>query len=268
MRGRSKFALPSLDRGRLRPQPATLKLRRTSVIVRRSLGVAGPHLPNRSLGFAQADGCRRRRRLPCGRGRPRSMNVGVRLHDCLSKFPVFPCCEGISKGGRRNLRAGVSPSAQSPSRMRLPLTPRHATKSRAPDISCYVFGNAAVCLEIRGDNRRILFCTIAARRTHALGRKSALQPVGDAARKRSALRLVCRPNPGKSAGRKNPVPKCQAIDSPEYFALQNFRANEPVRRRSFGDLNATPAGRTQANGQGLIALFRKLKRLNLQQILE
>ena len=132
-----------------------------------------------------------------------------------------------TKGGRGNLGAGVSRGARSPSRGRLPFAPRHATESRTPVISCYVFGNAAVCLEIRGDNRRIFFCTIAARRTHAVGRKCALQPVDDAARKRSAFRLVCRPNPGKSAGRKNPVPKSQVIDSTEYFALQNFRANEP-----------------------------------------
>jgi hypothetical protein len=37
--------------------------------------------------------------------------------------------------------------------VRLPLHPRYAAESAAPVIACYVFGNAAVCLEIRGDNR-------------------------------------------------------------------------------------------------------------------
>ena len=142
-------------------------------------------------------------------------------------FPVFPCCEGISKSERRNLRARVSSGVRSSSHARLPLTPRHATESGAPDISCYVFGNAAVCLGIWGVNRRIFFCTFAARTTLAVGRKCVLQPVGDAARKRSAFRLVCRPNPGTSAGRKSPVLESQVIDFPEDFALQNFRANEP-----------------------------------------
>jgi hypothetical protein len=37
--------------------------------------------------------------------------------------------------------------------VRLPLDTRHATEGGAPVIACYVFGNATVCLEIRGDNR-------------------------------------------------------------------------------------------------------------------
>jgi hypothetical protein len=186
-----------------------------------------------------------------------------------TQFPVFPCYEGISKGadlghelnspecrdsiatrrttkgGPGNLRAGVSCGVRSPSR--LPFAPRHATGNRTPVISCYAFGNAAVCLEIRGDNRRIFFCAFAARRTHTVERKCALLPVGDAVRKRSAFRRGPWPNPGTSAGRKSPVLKSQVIDSTQYFALQNFRANEPHMavffRRPEGGFHGSNTGR-------------------------
>jgi hypothetical protein len=34
-----------------------------------------------------------------------------------------------------------------------PLNPRHVTDGVVPVMACYVFGKAAICLEIRGDNR-------------------------------------------------------------------------------------------------------------------
>jgi hypothetical protein len=119
---------------------------------------------------------------------------------CMDSIPT----RRATKGGRGNLRTRVSCGVRSPSRMCPPLTPRHATKSRAPVISCYVFENAAVCLEIRGDNRRF-FSAHSPRAGPTLSEENALRsrlvtPLESAARSGG-------PNPGTSAGRKSPVLK-------------------------------------------------------------
>lgn len=81
MRGRSKFALPSMDRGRPR-------LHGSRRLRRHRSAYAKPML----------------RSGRCGRGRLRSNNIGARLHDGPSKFPVFPCREGISNCADRGER--------------------------------------------------------------------------------------------------------------------------------------------------------------------
>jgi hypothetical protein len=102
--GLSIPTLLSKDRGRPRPHPATPRLLRTGRVDRRSLGGAGPHGASRLLDRWSACAKLTLRFGRVGRGRPRSMNAGVRLREGLSKFPVIPSCEGKSSHADRAAR--------------------------------------------------------------------------------------------------------------------------------------------------------------------
>ncbi len=196
MNGRSKFALPSMDRGRPRPLGSRRLRRHRSAC-------AKPRLR-----FGR-----------CGRGRPRSMNVGVRLHDCLSKFPVIPRCEGISSNAdRTNCGGRAVPFFHAKN--------RRITGEITGGITGKRTGEKALFRNVKRLNQMEIFLPEKLR--EKIAKKTIRLP------RRKGLH-ACRSNAGNSAGRKSPAPKDQAIESAADFGVKKFsHMNPPSGRESSG----------------------------------